>query len=54
MTAADPPAPRPTPEYFESLFEGSDDPWQFRTRWYEARKRALRLACLPAAHYGSA
>lgn len=36
---------------FELLFQGSDDPWQFRTRWYEARKRELVLACLPAARY---
>lgn len=43
-----------TAEYFESLFEGSDDPWQFKSRWYEARKRALTLACLPARRYASA
>lgn len=37
---------------FELLFQVSDDPWKFRTRWYEARKRELVLACLPAARYG--
>ena len=36
---------------FDALFSASDDPWGFRTRWYEARKRALTLACLPACHY---
>jgi len=43
-----------TPAYFESLFAASDDPWQFRSRWYETRKRALTLACLPAARFASA
>lgn len=43
-----------TPEYFESLFRGNDDPWHFRSRWYESRKRALTLACLPAQRYASA
>lgn len=39
------------PRRFDALFRDSDDPWRFRTRWYEARKRALTLACLPAARY---
>jgi SAM-dependent methyltransferase len=38
---------------FDALFADDCDPWQFRTRWYEARKRALTLACLPQARYGS-
>jgi SAM-dependent methyltransferase len=41
------------PEDFTSLFARSDDPWQFRSRWYEARKRALTLACLPSQRYCS-
>ena len=41
-------------EHFESIFRHSDDPWGFRSRWYELRKRALTLACLPAQHYASA
>ena len=41
----------PGQAYFDTLFDGSDDPWQFRTRWYEARKRALTLACLPALRF---
>ncbi|MDB5846608.1 MAG: SAM-dependent methyltransferase [Rhodoferax sp.] len=39
--------------YFDALFTHSDDPWHFRTRWYEARKRAITLACLPARHYAA-
>lgn len=38
-------------QYFEQLFANSDDPWSFRTRWYERRKRALILAGLPRQHY---
>ncbi len=39
---------------FDALFEASDDPWHFRERWYEARKRALTVACLPHPRYASA
>lgn len=39
--------------HFDALFDSSDDPWQFKKRWYEARKRALTLACLPRARYES-
>lgn len=39
---------------FDALFRDSDDPWQFKTRWYEERKRALTLACLPDRRYTSA
>lgn len=38
-------------EYFEQMFANSDDPWAMRKRWYERRKRALLLACLPREHY---
>lgn len=44
-------APAPGAAHFDTLFRHSDDPWQFRTRWYEARKRALTLACLPAQRF---
>jgi SAM-dependent methyltransferase len=37
--------------YFEQLFKDSDDPWAFKQRWYERRKRALTLAALPDPHY---
>jgi SAM-dependent methyltransferase len=43
-----------SPEYFEDLFQGSDDPWGFRSRWYETRKRAITLACLPQPRYSRA
>jgi SAM-dependent methyltransferase len=41
-------------DYFETLFAGNDDPWSFRSRWYEARKRAITLASLPRRRYGNA
>lgn len=37
--------------YFDGLFKGSDDPWAFRQRWYEQRKRAITLAALPRPRY---
>lgn len=36
---------------FDRMFAESDDPWGFRDRWYEARKRALTLAILPRRRY---
>lgn len=38
--------------YFEQLFSANPDPWAFRSRWYEKRKRALTLASLPRQRYG--
>lgn len=40
-----------TPGHFDDMFAGDDDPWKFRSRWYEARKRAITLACLPEGRY---
>ena len=37
--------------YFDGLFAGNDDPWAFRQRWYEQRKRAITLAALPRPRY---
>lgn len=37
--------------YFDALFRVDDDPWKFRSRWYEQRKRAMTLACLPVPRY---
>lgn len=37
--------------HFEDLYAKSSDPWGFRTRWYERRKRALTLAALPHERY---
>ena len=42
------------PAYFEAMFAGNDDPWSFRSRWYETRKRAVTLASLPRARYSHA
>ena len=39
--------------YFDQLFAGNDDPWAFRQRWYERRKRALTLAMLTRPRYAS-
>ena len=40
-------------QHFDSLFAGSPDPWGYDWRWYEARKKALLLACLPKRRYSS-
>lgn len=37
--------------YFDSLYSNSGDPWDYRQRWYEKRKRDLTLACLPRQRY---
>lgn len=42
-----------TAAYFDMLYQ-QPDPFQYRSRWYEARKRALTLACLPKQRYASA
>ena len=39
--------------YFDELFQASDDPWAFKQRWYERRKRALTLAALPLERYSA-
>jgi len=39
--------------YFEGLFADNNDPWGFRQRWYEQRKRQNTLAALPRARYRS-
>lgn len=39
--------------YFDQLFVDNDDPWAFRQRWYEQRKRALTLALLTRPRYAS-
>src|ERR1700722_10637904 len=40
--------------YFDAMYAASDDPWGFRSRWYERRKYALSLAMLPAERYAAA
>lgn len=46
-----PPCTSVSAEYFDQLFENNDDPWSFRTRWYEHRKRALSMSILPRQRY---
>jgi len=41
-------------DYFDAMYAGSADPWGFRDRWYESRKRAVTMAALPAARYARA
>ncbi|WP_395848429.1 SAM-dependent methyltransferase [Cystobacter fuscus] len=36
------------------MYADSEDPWEYRRRWYERRKRALTLAMLPHARYARA
>ncbi|NOU29286.1 MAG: class I SAM-dependent methyltransferase [Polyangiaceae bacterium] len=38
---------------FDRVFADDPDPWRFRTRWYEARKRALTVAVLLERRYAS-
>ena len=45
--------PRPPREVFEDLYLRSADPWEFESSFYEHRKRALSLAMLPRARFGS-
>ncbi len=40
--------------YFENAYAKSSDPWSFRTRWYEQRKRAIALAMLPRWRFSRA
>jgi SAM-dependent methyltransferase len=39
------------PAYFDEMYADSDDPWGFRSRWYEQRKYALTLASLPRQRF---
>ncbi|QCI12508.1 class I SAM-dependent methyltransferase [Pseudomonas putida] len=38
-------------QYFANLYANNEDPWAFRTRWYERRKRDLIMASLPRQCY---
>lgn len=37
--------------YFEAMFSNHIDPWGFDRRWYERRKYAITIACLPEPRY---
>jgi SAM-dependent methyltransferase len=39
--------------YFDAMYAASADPWGFAERWYEQRKYALTMACLPHRRYAS-
>lgn len=43
-----------TREHFDAMYNAGDDPWHLKARWYEQRKRALTLACLPATRFSAA
>jgi len=43
-----------TAQYFDDLYQQSDDPWNLREGWYERRKRTLTLALLPRPRYRNA
>lgn len=45
--------PRLPDSFFEAMYDVAPDPWGFRSRWYERRKRALTLAALPRQRYRS-
>jgi hypothetical protein len=40
-----------TAKDFEAKYQADDDPWNYRDSWYEQRKYAVTLACLPRKHY---
>ena len=40
--------------YFDALYSDNPDPWQYKTRWYEKRKRDICLAILPQSQYNNA
>jgi trans-aconitate methyltransferase len=39
---------------FDAMYHADPDPWDVETSWYERRKRAVLLACLPREHYATA
>lgn len=41
-------------DYFARMYAENEDPWGFRTRWYERRKRDLMLASLTRPRYRNA
>ena len=39
---------------FDAMYDADPDPWDVETSWYERRKLAVLLACLPRERYASA
>lgn len=54
MSAPGPSGQDALADHFERLFSEDADPWGYRTRWYERRKRAQLLASLPSERYARA
>lgn len=46
--------PDTSPEFFEHLYQGSEDPWNFRHSAYERNRYAAIVACIADRHYRSA
>ncbi len=42
------------PAYFDAMYAAETDPWRFRERWYEQRKRDLTMAVLPRRRFRTA
>jgi LmbE family N-acetylglucosaminyl deacetylase len=40
-------------EVFDQLYREREDPWRYRSSWYERRKRLVTLAALPRERYGT-
>ena len=41
-------------EYFKSVYDASEDPWNFETSEYEAKKYAVTITSLPKENYENA
>ena len=55
LSTDEPPQDKPhTAQFFDAMFRSDADPWNFKSRWYEIRKRQLTMACLPDAKYSRA
>ncbi|MGD6980087.1 MULTISPECIES: PIG-L family deacetylase [Citricoccus] len=51
-SSASSPSARAT-EVFDRLYREREDPWGYRSSWYERRKRLVTLAALPRERYGT-
>ncbi len=40
-------------DIFDGLYREREDPWRYRSSWYERRKRQVTLAALPRERYGT-
>src|SRR5450830_634311 len=41
----------PSRDYFDALYDQTDDPWRIAGNWYEQRKRCLAAAILPRRRF---